>query len=342
MVSLGGIGKSIGKGVKGITDPIFGGGGKKDTKKARDAMIKYGKELQEQAPVVAGIVDPYSEYRQNTAGMLNSLVTGTDYYMPTAPKMYDPNINKTKVEVNLTKKQKNALKKANKQLEDYVSASDKKKGKAGAKLTKTLAGLGLSGTDAAELASSWQQGKFTSLEDVLRQQYGENKGLTLKGITAPTAPTTASQPTSEDMANNPAFKKYEWQTDPGYQFRLEEANREVERAAGARGYNSSGNIMAAITQRTQDVASSEYKNIIDRLMTISGASSPQLMASSGEAYGNMWGQGAGAKYGAQYDYNKWKANQDTGLIGKITGYTDQVSGLLSSGKGIFDTVKSFG
>lgn len=76
------------------------------------------------------------------------------------------------------------------------------------------------------------------------------------------------------------------QTDPGYQFAYQEGQRGVERASAARGMNNSGNVMAALQQRGQDVASQQYGSIIDRLTNLSGATAQNAIA-GGQIYGNM-------------------------------------------------------
>jgi hypothetical protein len=76
------------------------------------------------------------------------------------------------------------------------------------------------------------------------------------------------------------------QTDPGYQFAFQEGQRGVERAAAARGMNNSGNVLAALQQRGQDVASQQYGSIIDRLTNLAGGGSQNAVAGA-QIYGNM-------------------------------------------------------
>lgn len=78
----------------------------------------------------------------------------------------------------------------------------------------------------------------------------------------------------------------DWKTDPGYQFRMQESQQAVERSAMAKGYGMSGNLAAAVQQRSQDVASAEYGNIISRLTGLSAATPENAMA-GGAAYGNI-------------------------------------------------------
>lgn len=108
----------------------------------------------------------------------------------------------------------------------------------------------------------------------------------------------------------------DFKTDPGYQFRMDEATKETERAASARGFNRSGNVMAAVNQRAQDVASSEYSNIINRLTGLAGAT-PQNAIAGGQNYGNMMGNVYGAQLGQTV--NKSQASASSGAGALISG-----------------------
>ncbi len=76
------------------------------------------------------------------------------------------------------------------------------------------------------------------------------------------------------------------QTDPGYQFTMNEGMNQVNRAGAAKGYGRSGNIMAALQQRGSDIASQQYSSIMDRLTNLAGAGSQNAIA-GGQAYGNI-------------------------------------------------------
>ena len=60
------------------------------------------------------------------------------------------------------------------------------------------------------------------------------------------------------------FSKTNWQTDPGYQFRIGEGARGVENSAAAKGGFFSGNTGVALDQYNQDFASNEYNNVYNR------------------------------------------------------------------------------
>lgn len=74
--------------------------------------------------------------------------------------------------------------------------------------------------------------------------------------------------------------------DPGYQFRQQESQRAIERSAAAKGHMGSGNMMAALQQRSQDIASQEYGNIINRLIGL-GSATQEAGLAAGSTYGNM-------------------------------------------------------
>lgn len=76
------------------------------------------------------------------------------------------------------------------------------------------------------------------------------------------------------------------QTDPGYQFAQQAGQQAVQRQAAASGLSTSGNVMAALQQRGQDIANQQYGNIIDRLTNLSGAGSQNAIA-GGQIYGGI-------------------------------------------------------
>lgn len=61
-----------------------------------------------------------------------------------------------------------------------------------------------------------------------------------------------------------------FEASPGYQFRMDEAMKAIERSAAARGGLRSGATMDALQRRAQGVASSEYENFANRLSALAG------------------------------------------------------------------------
>ncbi len=66
-----------------------------------------------------------------------------------------------------------------------------------------------------------------------------------------------------DYLNKP-FTNADFVKDPGYQFRLGEGERSINRAAAARGTFGSGGTMKALTRYGQDYASGEFANAYNR------------------------------------------------------------------------------
>lgn len=81
----------------------------------------------------------------------------------------------------------------------------------------------------------------------------------------------------------------DWTTDPGYQFRVAEDERAVERAAAARGSNISGNVLTELASRRQQMASQEYSNVINRLIGLAAAT-PENAIAGGQMYANAMTQ----------------------------------------------------
>lgn len=59
----------------------------------------------------------------------------------------------------------------------------------------------------------------------------------------------------------------DFEQDPGYQFRLDEGQKALERSAAARGLLSSGSTLKGITNYAQNEGSKEYQNAFNRYQT---------------------------------------------------------------------------
>jgi len=77
---------------------------------------------------------------------------------------------------------------------------------------------------------------------------------------------------------------WEWQTDPGYQFRLGEGMRAVEAGAARRHGLASGATMEALNRSAQGFASNEYGNVYNR---IAGQANMGQSAAAGTAAANQ-------------------------------------------------------
>lgn len=125
--------------------------------------------------------------------------------------------------------------------------------------------------------------------------------------------------------SNPDFQKdftaADFQKDPGYEFRMQEGQKALERSAAARGGLQSGGTMKAIGRYGQDYASNEYNNAYNRFNTDRttrfnrlsslagvGQTANAQVASAGENYANQAGQNVMGSANAQGAAGMAKAN----------------------------------
>lgn len=95
------------------------------------------------------------------------------------------------------------------------------------------------------------------------------------------------------------FSQTNWQTDPGYQFRLNEGMNALNRQAAARGGLISGAALKAATRYGQDMGSQEYQNAFNRYYAErENMMKPlQSLAGVGQTSANTMGSAAGT-YGS--------------------------------------------
>jgi hypothetical protein len=133
---------------------------------------------------------------------------------------------------------------------------------------------------------------------------------------------------SADPGDLAAYPKYNYQQDPGYQFRMDEGVRALDRSASAAGRLNSGGQERRIIRYGQDYASNEYQKVYDRIATIAGfgrsassesagvivntgANTGNALMNAGEArasgyiaQGNAWAN-AGNQIGMAYGYGNF-------------------------------------
>lgn len=128
----------------------------------------------------------------------------------------------------------------------------------------------------------------------------------------------------ERSANPMAAAQSMLQSDPSYQFRLQQGQGAVENSALARGGLLSGNALKAMQDYGQNMASTEYGNIANRLAGLSGMGqgSAQYMGGMGantaaNVGNNMMNAGAARASGYTGMYNALSngVNQGMSLFG---------------------------
>jgi hypothetical protein len=136
---------------------------------------------------------------------------------------------------------------------------------------------------------------------------------------------------TESPADLSSYDKYDWKTDPGYQFRLDEGTRALERSAAARGILNSGGTLRSATRYAQDYASNEYQRVFDRISTIAGrgqsaaTTGSNVIVGTGENVGRALvnaGEARASGYIAQG--NAWANAANQGMT--LYGYLNRPSG----------------
>ena len=82
-----------------------------------------------------------------------------------------------------------------------------------------------------------------------------------------TVPTDYKGTGGEKGYLNKAYDPASYKEDPGYQFRLSEGIKALDRSASAKGNLLSGSALKGITQFGQDMGSQEYSNAYNRYMS---------------------------------------------------------------------------
>jgi hypothetical protein len=135
------------------------------------------------------------------------------------------------------------------------------------------------------------------------------------------------------------FKMSDFQADPGYQFRMDEGQKALERSAAARGGLNSGGTMKALAQYSQGVASDEFNNAYNRFnadrdrrynrlssMAGLGQTSTAQVGQAGQNYANAYGQNVTGAANAQAAYGQQQSAQTMQMGGLALGAYGGASG----------------
>jgi hypothetical protein len=188
-------------------------------------------------------------------------------------------------------------------------------------------------SDAAKKAAKEQtkatKATIAQQERALERQIGLQEPFRQTGVNALADYGTASQYTPFGMA--------QFQADPGYQFRMSEGLKALERSAASRGLLQSGGTLKDITRFGQDAASQEYQNAFQRYLTERQARLQPLeyriglgqAAASGQA-GNI-GSTAATVGGLTTSLGNIRSAGIMGQANAFTGALGNVAGLASQG-----------
>ena len=124
---------------------------------------------------------------------------------------------------------------------------------------------------------------------------------------------------------------FEQGKDPGYQFRLSEGMKALDRSAAARGGLLSGGTLKGIQRYGQDMASQEFTNAFNRYqlertntlnpyqsMAGQGQSTANTLSNMGQNYANQAGEAYQGAANARASGYVGQANAITGAIGNIS------------------------
>jgi len=131
------------------------------------------------------------------------------------------------------------------------------------------------------------------------------------------------------------FSQEDFQTDPGYQFRIGEGQKQIESSAAARGGLLSGAAAKALTKYNQNFASNEYQNVYNRFNQNQNNTFNRLASLAGV------GQQANAQLqqaGQNYANNAGNALQSAGTA-RASGYAGQANAI---GAGLGGLTSAFG
>lgn len=112
--------------------------------------------------------------------------------------------------------------------------------------------------------------------------------LDLTGIDRSKLGGDAAPGSPEDLSS---YAKYDFKTDPGYDFRMGEGIKALDRSAAARGVLNSGGQGRKLVRYGQDYASNEYQNVYNRIAQIAGFGGQSAAQSSNVVFNT--GQGVG-------------------------------------------------
>ena len=165
----------------------------------------------------------------------------------------------------------------------------------------------------------------------LSAPYREAGATAVNQLSAMTQPGGAA---TQDFTYAP----FDYQADPGYQFRLEQGLRAMNQTAAARGGLMSGNALKAGQQYGQDMGSQEYQSAFNRYQTNYGTAqntfqlnrnnmlSPlQFLTGQGQAAAAGQASSIGANAASNNALSTGAANaQAAGQIGSANAYSNAI------------------
>jgi hypothetical protein len=170
---------------------------------------------------------------------------------------------------------------------------------------------------AASKASGILQDSAAGSNALLKTIYDQNRAdlepWRTSGVNALTRLSSLTKPGSQMS---------ELEMDPGYNFRLSEGLKSIEKSAAARGLLQSGGTLKGVNRYAQDYASGEYGNVVNRLMAQAGLGQTATNA----------GVQANQNYGNQAANNMQNAGnaRASGYVGASNAFSQGIGNTLNS------------
>lgn len=144
--------------------------------------------------------------------------------------------------------------------------------------------------------------------------------------------------TYQSMAPYQNFGMQQFQADPGYNFRMSEGVKALERSAAARGLLQSGGTLKGITQYGQNLASQEYENAFSRYLTEREARMDPYRYLAGQGQAAAAGQAAniGSSGAALADIAMQRGNaKAAGTMGAANALASGLGSVAEAGSSYF-------
>lgn len=181
----------------------------------------------------------------------------------------------------------------------------------------------------ASQASEAQQKSIRQAMDQQRDMWGQQR--------ADQAPwMQAGQSSLADMMRmlQGGYDSSQMANDPGFQFRMQEGQKALERSAAARGGLNSGGTMKGLARYSQGLASEEFGNRFNRLAGVAGMG--QGSAQNLGALGGQFANSLSNLFGAQGNA------QSAGIMGVTNGISGGLQSLGGFAMGMPGIQKAFG
>ena len=159
------------------------------------------------------------------------------------------------------------------------------------------------GADASKSAAKTQAKSAKDANKLIWDMYQQSRDDSMPWLTTgKDALGKLSDMTKDGSDYMRGFNLSDFQADPGYQFRMDEGQKALERSAAANGNLNSGATLKALSRYGQDYASNEYNNAYNRwnndhTTTWNRLSSLAGMGQTQSAQLGNWGQQTGQVMG---------------------------------------------